>query len=140
MAKQFGAIPLDGRDPDLMNKLAEATEGRGADAVLEAVGSSSSVQLAFDLVRPGGIVSSVGVCNDPTFPFTPVQAYNKNLTYKSGRCPARHMMDELVPVVQSKKFRVGEIFTHRMKLSEGVLAYEMFAARRQGCLKVVLQP
>jgi threonine dehydrogenase-like Zn-dependent dehydrogenase len=140
MANQFGAIPLHANHGDQRQIIADATEGRGADASLEAVGSASAVQLAFDLVRPGGIVSSVGVCNDPIFPFAPVDAYNKNLTYKSGRCPARSMIDELLPIVISKKYPVEKIFTHQMKLSDGVKAYDVFANKKENCLKVVLQP
>jgi 2-desacetyl-2-hydroxyethyl bacteriochlorophyllide A dehydrogenase len=138
MAENFGASALNASDPDLKKKILDATDGRGADAVLEAVGSASAVQLAFDLVRPGGIVASVGVCNDPDFPFSPVEAYNKNLTYKSGRCPARHMMNELIPVVQSGKYPLDQVFTHHMTLKEGVGAYDKFANKKDGCLKVVL--
>jgi threonine dehydrogenase-like Zn-dependent dehydrogenase len=130
MAAKFGGQTLNANDKDLRKRIADATEGRGADAVLEAVGSSSAIKLAFDLTRPGGVVSSVGVCNDPSFPFAPVEVYNKNLTYKSGRCPARHMIEELLPVVQAG----------RMNLSEGVKAYDLFANKKDGCLKVVLQP
>lgn len=140
MAERFGATPLDLADPTLKAKVLEATGGRGADAVLEAVGSSSALQLAYDLVRPGGIISSVGVCNDKTFPITPVQAYDKNLTFRAGRCPARHMMDELIPVIQSKKYPVERILTHQMKLADGADAYDIFANRKENCLKVVLQP
>ena len=140
IAKTFGAEPLFASDPDLKDKVLDATDGRGADSVLEAVGSAAAIQIAFDLVRPGGIVSTVGVCNDPSFPFTPVQAYNKNLTFKAGRCPARHMMDELVPVVQSKKYPISSLFTHRMSLKEGVAGYDIFANKKDGCLKVALEP
>lgn len=140
MAKTFGAEPLLSSDPDLKDKILDATDGRGADSVLEAVGSAAAIQIAFDLVRPGGIVSTVGVCNDPSFPFTPVQAYNKNLTFKAGRCPARHMMGELVPVVQSKKYPISSLFTHHMNLKEGVAGYDIFANKKDGCLKVALEP
>jgi threonine dehydrogenase-like Zn-dependent dehydrogenase len=140
MARNFGAVPLSASDPDLKKKVLEATEGRGADAVLEAVGSAAAIQRAFDLVRPGGIVSSVGVCNDPSFPFTPVAAYNKNLTFKSGRCPARHMINELVPVVQSRRYPLTNVFTHHMSLKEGVGAYDIFANKKDNCMKVVLSP
>ncbi len=37
-----------------------ATGGRGADAVLEVVGAPSALRSAYDLVRPGGTISSVG--------------------------------------------------------------------------------
>jgi len=61
-----------------------ATEGRGADVVLEAVGAPSALKLAFDLVRPAGVLSSVGVQVAPGFPFTPVEAYDKNATLRCG--------------------------------------------------------
>jgi threonine dehydrogenase-like Zn-dependent dehydrogenase len=51
------ALPLD----ELKRQLAEATEGRGADAVLEVVGHESALVTALDLVRPFGVLSSCGV-------------------------------------------------------------------------------
>lgn len=140
MAASFGAIPIDATKESAKDILLDATQGRGADAVMEAVGSGSAGQLAYDLIRPGGIISVVGVCNDDHLAFSPVQAYNKNLTYKVGRCPARAMIDELVPVVQQKKFDVSKIVTHRMKLSEGVRGYDIFANKKDHCLKVLLTP
>lgn len=140
MAKQFGATPVDASKEDAINKVLEATEGRGADAVMEAVGSGGAGRLAYDLLRPGGTISVVGVCNDDHLAFSPVQAYNKNITYKVGRCPARAMMDELIPLVQRKKTGVTSIITHRMKLSEGVSGYDIFANKKDHCLKVVLEP
>ncbi|HEX8059372.1 MAG TPA: alcohol dehydrogenase family protein [Cyclobacteriaceae bacterium] len=140
MAEKFGAITIDASKEDAVEKIKEATDGRGADAVMEAVGSSGAGKLAYDLIRPGGIISVVGVCNDPHLSFTPVQAYNKNLTYTVGRCPARAMIDELTPFVQTKKVDFTSIITHRMKLSEGVKGYDIFANKKDNCLKVVLEP
>jgi threonine dehydrogenase-like Zn-dependent dehydrogenase len=138
-AREFGAIPLDSAVMDVKGQLLQATQGRGADGTLEAVGSRSAVRLAFDLVRPGGVVSSVGVCNDANLAFSPVEAYDRNLTYRIGRCPARLMMDQLVPMVQKKKYDVASIFTHRMALEEGRKGYEIFAGRKDNCLKVLLE-
>lgn len=139
MAKKFGATTIDARTQNVKELIADQTEGRGADAVMEAVGSSSAGQLAFELVRPGAIISTVGVCTDPQFAFTPVQAYDKNLTYKVGRCPARFMMDKLVPIVQQKKYDFTAIVTHRMPLADGVRGYDIFAGKKDNCLKVVLE-
>jgi threonine dehydrogenase-like Zn-dependent dehydrogenase len=140
MAKRFGATPIDASKEDAISKILDATDGRGADAVMEAVGSGRAGKLAYDLLRPGGTISVVGVCNDEHLSFSPVQAYNKNITYKVGRCPARSMIDELVPFVQGKKVDVASIITHRMKLSEGVSGYDIFANKKDNCLKVVLEP
>ena len=140
MAKQFGAEPVNIKTSPALEIIHDATEGRGADAVMEAVGNHSALRLAVELVRPGGIISSVGVCNDEHLAFSPVEAYNKNLTYKIGRCPARHMMDKLMPMVLKKKYDITSIFSHRMKLSEGAYGYDIFAYKKDHCLKVLLQP
>ena len=140
MARHFGAMPLNRRDTSFKARILDATEGRGADAVLEAVGSGPAVRLAVDLVRPGGTVSSVGVCTDAHMAFSPVEAYNKNLTYKIGRCPARHMMEELIPMVQQKKYDITAVFSHTLSLEQGVHGYDLFANKKDNCLKVLLQP
>ena len=139
-AREFGAIPIDASKQQPAEIIHEATEGRGADGMLEAVGSHSAVRLAFEFVRPGGVVSSVGVCNDEHLAFSPVDAYNKNLTYRIGRCPARSVMEQLIPLVQRRKYNLGSIFTHRMKLEEGRQGYEIFAGKKDHCLKVLLEP
>jgi threonine dehydrogenase-like Zn-dependent dehydrogenase len=138
MAARLGATVINASSQNPQAVIHDVTEGRGADAVMEAVGSKGAGALAYDLVRPGGIISTVGVCTDDQFAFSPVQAYNKNLTYKVGRCPARFMMEQLVPWVQEKRFDSTAIITHRMKLSEGVHGYDIFANKKENCLKVVL--
>lgn len=139
-AREFGAEAIDTGRETAIDLVREASDGRGADAVMEAVGSHSAVRLAIEMVRPGGIISSVGVCNDQHLAFSPVEAYNKNLTYKIGRCPARDMMDKLVPMVQQKKYNIASVFSHRMKLSEGGKGYDIFSNKKDKCLKVVLMP
>lgn len=47
----------------LKQRVMELTDGRGADSVIEVVGLSSALRLGFDLIRPWGIISSVGVHN-----------------------------------------------------------------------------
>jgi threonine dehydrogenase-like Zn-dependent dehydrogenase len=140
MAKKFGATPINAANENPIEVIKHATQGRGADAVMEAVGSAATLKLGYEVVRPGGILSAVGVCNDEHLPFSPVQAYDKNLTYKVGRCPARFMMEKLIPIVQNKKYDITSIITHRFSLSEGVLGYDIFANKKDNCLKVVLEP
>lgn len=72
----------------LEERVKHLTEGRGADAVIEVVGSSPALRLAYDLLRPAGIISSVGVHNG-AMPWTAQEAYAKNLRVLMGRCPAR---------------------------------------------------
>jgi threonine dehydrogenase-like Zn-dependent dehydrogenase len=69
VAKKFGATTIDASKEHAIEKIKEATDGRGADAVMEAVGSGNAGNLAYDLIRPGGIISVVGVCNDAHLSF-----------------------------------------------------------------------
>lgn len=138
MAARFGATPLNNASENAAVIVRGATENRGADAVMEAVGNAATGKLAYTLVRPGGIISMVGVCTDASMPFSPVEAYNKNLTFKVGRCPARHLMPRLIPLLQSGKYDFTSIITHRMSLDQGAHGYDIFANKKDHCLKVVL--
>jgi threonine dehydrogenase-like Zn-dependent dehydrogenase len=139
LAEGFGAEPVP-LAPDLSQLLWERSGGHGYDVILEGVGSEAAHRTAVELVRPGGTISVVGVHTGSGFGFSPAQAYDKNLTYRVGRCPARAMIDELLPMAASKRHDIGRIVTHRMPLAEGPDAYRIFDARTDGCVKVVLEP
>ena len=140
LAEAFGAIPVHIGEVDPRELIREETTGRGADSVMEVVGTPQASRLAIDLVRPGGTISAVGVHTEPQFAFSPAEAYDKNLTYRAGRCPARHYMDRLLPLVESGKHDLRAVITHRLPLGEGVRGYELFANKLDGCVKVVLTP
>lgn len=113
------------------------TEGRGADAVLECVGSPAAARLAFDLSRPGGTISAVGVHHEARFAFSPVEAYDRNITYRIGRCPARAYAEDLAPVVRRHEATLARMITHRVALEHGPEMYRLFDEKREGVLKVV---
>ena len=139
-AEALGARPIDAAHEEPLAVVRRATDGRGADGVMEAVGNAGAARLAFDLVRPGGIVSTVGVHHDAGFPFSPAEAYDRNLTWRIGRCPARSLMEELLPLVRRRRRELASLITHRLPLAEGPKAYDMFDHRRDGCLKVAFEP
>lgn len=139
LAAAFGAIPVNASIDDPARIVNEITLGYGADAVLEAVGSNYSLRLAYTLVRSGGTISMVGVNTEPTLPFSPTEAYDKNLTFKVGRCPARFYMEKLLPLVIGKKYDYTAIISHHMDLKDGVKGYELFSAKEDNCVKVVLR-
>ena len=111
------------------------TAGRGADAVLELVGLPAAQRLAYQLVRPGGTLSVIGCHCTPHFAFSPVEAYDKNLTYRTGRCPARHYMDKLTGLVVSQRLDLDRFITHEFLPSDCKNAYRFFSERQGGCLK-----
>lgn len=65
LAKSLGAEPLNFRTDKegMLSRIREVTDGRGADIVVEVVGLSPALRTAFDILRPFGFISSIGVHN-----------------------------------------------------------------------------
>lgn len=139
-AKEFGAIPIDPTHSNIKEIILENTNGRGADGVMEVVGSPEALRLAIDILRPGGTISSVGVHTSKQFSFSPVEAYDKNLVYKIGRCPAHYYAEKLIREGIVQQLSIENIITHRFALSEGSKAYKIFDKKEEGCIKPILLP
>jgi threonine dehydrogenase-like Zn-dependent dehydrogenase len=90
LAESLGAEPWNFQENEqgLRDRVKELTAGRGADVVIEVVGHSSALRMGFELLRPWGHLSSVGVHNQE-IPWTGNEAYAKNLRLQMGRCPVR---------------------------------------------------
>ena len=140
MAKEFGATPLNPLVTDVRLTIRNATNDRGADAVMEVVGSPDALRLAIDLLRPGGTISSVGVHTAKHFSFSPGEAYDKNLVYKIGRCPAHYYAEKLLREQVIQRYPVEKIITHHFNLTDGARAYEVFDKKMDNCIKAVLHP
>ncbi|KAL2201197.1 dehydrogenase-like protein [Corynascus similis CBS 632.67] len=144
-ARQLGAEPLnflpreqggDGMET-VLARVREATEGRGADAVIEVVGLSPALRTAFDLVRPFGVISSIGVHN-AEIPWSGDEAYGKNLRLQMGRCPVRSIFNEALPVLVKNQAKFSFMFDKIMPLSEAVEGYELFDQMK--VQKVIFKP
>jgi len=140
MAKEFGATSLNPLAIDVKTAIMDATNDRGADAVMEVVGSPEALRLAIDILRPGGTISSVGVHTAKNFSFSPGEAYDKNLVYKIGRCPAHYYAEKLLKEQVIQQCAAEKIITHHFTLNDGAKAYEVFDKKLDNCIKAVLHP
>lgn len=136
-AGKFGVEVLEPGET-AVERIRELTSGRGADSVMELVGLPDAQALAFRMIRPGGVMSVIGCHTSASFAFSPVDAYDRNLTYRTGRCPARHYMERLAERVVSERVPISSMITHRFEPADCVRAYEVFANQRDGCIKAVL--
>jgi 2-desacetyl-2-hydroxyethyl bacteriochlorophyllide A dehydrogenase len=127
-AAALGARPLS---PD-------EADGLASPCVIEAVGNLAAMSLAYRVAAPGATIASVGVHTSPGFAFTPADLYDRNLTYRSGRCPARALVPELIPMARSHRDTLDRLFTHEFSLSQGPEAYRMFEQGADGCQKILL--
>ena len=140
-AERLGAEPIDARIAPGAMQVLEATGGRGAQSVIEAVGADASIVDALSCAASGGTVSVVGVNLSADLPFPMVQVLFKSLTVRAVFAPIPGTWPALVPLVQSGRLALlGDTFTHRMGLDQVSEAYELFDSRADGVLKVLLTP
>ena len=137
-AEQLGAIPV-GSEEQAMAEIGTATDGRGVDGVMELVGLLPAQSFAYQAVRPGGVISTIGCHCTPDFGFSPVDAYDKNITYRTGRCPARHYMGKLLPEADRFSKIAEQLITHEFSIREAERAYRVFSGRQDGCMKAAFR-
>lgn len=135
-AEKLGAIPIK-PDEDPFTQISAATNGRGADVVMEIVGHPSCIELAMKIIRPWGQISSVGLhTSDLVLPGP--QVYGKNVTMAWGRCPVRSLFEEALEKLAEVQDNVAFLCSKTMKLEEAPEAFKLFEARKVH--KVVLIP
>ncbi|KAH9873218.1 hypothetical protein J1614_005616 [Plenodomus biglobosus] len=127
LAKSLGAEPWNFMTDraGLDARVKELTEGRGADAIVEVVGLSPALRMGYELVRPWGIISSVGVHNGE-IPWTGNEAYGKNIRVQMGRCPVRSVFEEALESLRRHQDKLGFMADKIMPLSEAVEGYDIF--------------
>ncbi len=139
LARDLGASAvIDASRVDVRKRIYELTEGWGAEYVIEAVGREGSLRDAVAVAAPGGCLSVVGVFQRPTVLNLP-RMLAKNVCFCIGMGDLRNI-PRLLELVGTKKLDLGRLVTHCLPLREAVHAYEIFAKRVQGAVKVMLIP
>jgi len=116
----------------------------GFDGVVEAVGNSSAVSLAFDLVRPFGVITSVGVHQDYSLPMSGRALYGKNVSLDFGRCPVRSIFPLVLDLLVRRQDVFGEVGTEIslvekiVGFDEAKVSYDLFDKGK--CGKVLFDP
>lgn len=139
-ARALGAVAVP---PEGAADVVAQHDPAGADAVVDAAGTVPAQRSAFDLVRPGGTLSVIAVQTADRFGFTPVQAYDANVTVRFGRAPVRAVLDRLLPLIADGVVAVPTdvVVTHpTVPLADGPAAYQRFASREPGMVKVLFLP
>lgn len=137
LAADSGATPLVGPTVDAVM---EATAGRGADAVIDAVALDATLDDALSCVRAGGTVSVIGVHDLEPYPLPILMGLFRSTTLRMTTAPVHQTWKELVPMVLDGRLRTDGIFTHRFALTDAPQAYIAVAERSADCIKAMLLP
>jgi alcohol dehydrogenase len=118
--------------------VAEATDGLGADVVIEAAGSPGGLDASLRLARGRGMVSVVGAHFEPDYPLDNALMFERELTVRFSIGDPTADGDVLLARLASGEVDPTPIVTHRLPLSEAAEAYRLFDSRE--ATKVVLSP
>jgi threonine 3-dehydrogenase len=140
LAARMGAdLALDGRQPDTVARVLEATGGDGVDVVLEMSGSAAALDQGLRFVTRGGRISLLGIFGEP------VAVDLSNLVIEKGvrvhGIFGRRIYDtweRTQDLLRSGALDVAPILTHRFDLADWQQGFDLLGSRHAG--KVVLTP
>ncbi|TDD18525.1 glutathione-dependent formaldehyde dehydrogenase [Kribbella turkmenica] len=114
-----------------------------AEKMMETVGVDrlAAFYLAIELVRRGGTVSLSGVYGGAADPLPMLTMFDKQIQLRMGQGNVRRWVDDILPLLtDADPLGVDGFATHRLPLSDGPAAYEMFQKKQDGAVKVLLTP
>jgi 2-desacetyl-2-hydroxyethyl bacteriochlorophyllide A dehydrogenase len=137
MAASFGAqaVHLDEDDPRAAVKA--ATEGRGVDVAIDAVGDPRALELAIRLAGKCGVVVAIGVYAERCEVHMGL-VWIKALTIRTGHANVIAHLDPVLALLAAGTLDPSPLVTHHMALADAADAYALFDRRE--ALKIVLQP
>jgi 2-desacetyl-2-hydroxyethyl bacteriochlorophyllide A dehydrogenase len=137
VARSMGATPVHLTDEDPRAEVKSATEGRGVDLAVDAVGHPDALDLACRLARKAGTVSAIGVYAERVEVHMGV-VWIKALTLRTGHANVIGHLDSVLALLGSGVVDPAPLVTHRMKLEDAAEAYGIYDRRE--ALKIVLTP
>jgi 2-desacetyl-2-hydroxyethyl bacteriochlorophyllide A dehydrogenase len=137
MAARFGATPIHLTEEEPKKAVRSATEGRGVDVVVDAVGDPGPLAMAVSLCRDAGTVSGIGAyAGKGEVPLG--LAWLKGLQLRLGLANVIAHVDRVLALIDAGRLDPEPLVTHHMKLDEAARAYELYDNRE--ALKIVLTP
>ena len=137
LARTFGAEPLHLTEDDVRGAIKAGTDGRGVDAVVDAVGHADALELACRLARKAGTISATGVYAERTEVHMGI-VWMKALTLKSGHANVIKHLDPVVDALAAGRLDPAPLVTHHLPLDDAAEAYRIYDRRE--ALKIVLRP
>ena len=139
LAKDLGAtIVLNTDEDNLIERIQEATNGRGADMAYEAVGIESTVQLAIDSVCKGAIVTLIG--NISQYIKFPLQTIVTRQIKVQGSCAICGEYPEALALIENGNINLDKMISATAPLSEGAKWFQKLYNKEPELLKVILNP
>jgi len=133
-------LTVDASRTDVIQKVRELTEGRGADAVILAVGGTGLIRPAMDATRPGGRVLLFAQTVRGEVVVDPAAICVDEKTLLGSYSASVDLQKDSVNFVMSREMDLERLISHRFPLSRALEALELAAHPRPDSMKIVIQP
>jgi L-iditol 2-dehydrogenase len=143
IAAKFGLThPIDARG-DVVGAAKAASEGRGADVALVAVGGNALINVAMDAIRPGGRVMLFAATQHGEAPFDPAAVCMDEKTLMGSYSASVAIQDEVTKLVlegYDTGFDLTQLISHRFSVEDAVAAIDLASNPQPDSMKIVIQP
>ena len=141
ISKTYGlGSSIDASRADAVKAVREFTEGRGADAVILAVGGNGLIRSAMDAVRPGGRVLLFAQTARGETTIDPAAICVDEKTLLGSYSASVELQKDSVRFVMSREMDLQRLISHRFSLASSVEALNLAAHPQPDSMKVVIQP
>jgi 2-desacetyl-2-hydroxyethyl bacteriochlorophyllide A dehydrogenase len=137
VAESFGAVPVHLQEQDARAIVRDATEGRGVDVCIDAVGHPEALDMAIRLTRPCGSVQCIGVYAERAEVHMGL-LWLKALTLRGGQANVVRHVDRVLAMMAAGVLDPTPLVTNHMPLEQAPEAYAIYDRRE--ALKIVLTP
>ena len=101
----------------------------------------AALHSAIDIVRRGGTVSLSGVYGGMADPMPMMTLFDKQIQLRMGQANVKRWVADILPLlIEDDRLGVDTFATHRIGLDEAPHAYEIFQEKREGAVKILIQP
>jgi L-iditol 2-dehydrogenase len=131
---------IDASQRDAVRYVREQTEGRGADAVVLAVGSNALIRPAMDAARSGGRVLLFAQTQRGEVVVDPAAICVDEKTLVGSYSASIDLQEQSVSFVMNRELDLERLISHRFSLQESARALELAAHPQPASMKIVIQP
>src|ERR1700760_350551 len=141
VAATFGLdSPIDASRENVVKAVRAASEGRGADAVILAVGGNSLIRTAMDAARPGGRVLLFAQTQHGEAIIDPAAVCVDEKTLMGSYSASVDIQEESVNFVMNREMDLERLISHRFPLTDAPQALELAAHPQPSSMKIMIQP
>ena len=144
IAARFGLTdPINAGTENVVERTMAATDGRGADAVVLAVGGNALIRTAMDAVRPGGKVMLFAQTQHGEAMIDPAAVCVDEKTLLGSYSSSFPILDEVTGLIfdgYPNGFDLTQLISHRFPLEEAVEAIEIASHPQAGSMKIMIEP